>query len=345
MGRPTEPGSRPQHGAYSRASARAGGRGRRAPVVAAALTAVAGLVLGGCSGTAGGAGSGGSGGAAEGGASSGSATAGGLTASVSQFREDEVRREVRVRLVATAPATVTSLALDWAGLPGLPATTPDYPLQPRVAADLPLPLGPAACGSPARADTPLPSTAPADVTAVVGLRGADGGTTSVRVPVGDATDTLGRIFASACRQQALADLVTVTFGNGWRAGTAHGLPAQLGTLEVARAAATGALTVTELGQSVVMDITPEPADGLPATLPAGQAGLTLPVAITTSRRCSGHDLGETKQPYLFEVFVDVGSAAGLQGVQPVLISAPDGIRDRLWQTMLAGCTQLGHHEA
>ena len=231
--------------------------------------------------------------------------------------------QVRVRLTSTVPRTVGALALEWSGLPGLPPTAPGYPLQPRVPVDLPVPLGPADCGDPPRANAPVPAM---DVSVLV-----DG----ERVPVSGAGPTLTRVFERACRQQALQSLAAASFGPTW-APVDDGR-ALRGTLRLQRLAATGPVRVAALDGSVLL--TPVPDDPLPATMTG--TGLDLPVTVTSSGRCDGHALGESKQTYVFDLLVDVADEAGLDGVQPLTVSVPEEVRPAMWDALQRACAASG----
>jgi hypothetical protein len=258
-----------------------------------------------------------------------------LRAAVAQFREDEVRDQIRVRLAATAPVRVATLRLEWAGLPELPPTAPRYRLAPGVAVDLPVPLGPAACGDPPRADAPVPPVGPTDVTAVVGVAGRGGVVVEERVPVSDPDATLARVFARACREQALAALVSAQFGPRWEPSRRDGVPVLAGSMDVQRLAATGPVAVTGIDGSVLLEVVP--VSPPPWVMDTGSGALSVPVAVTSTGRCDGHALGESKQTYVFDVLVDVAGQAGLTGPQPLTVEAPAALRDPLWATMLAAC--------
>lgn len=211
-----------------------------------------------------------------------------LTAVATQTREDAVTPGLfRILLTnnAARPLTVTSVALDSPGFAPARPFVRDDPFPPAVTYALPARHGAARCATAA-----LPATA------VVTAAFADGPTTTLRLPLDSSDGLLVRLHESGCEAAALDRQVQLQVEGLHSAG-----PRQLrASLRVSRGSATGPVELREVRDSVVFDL----SHGLPTTLEPTARTLDVPLTITMAS-CSGHVIGETKQPYLFPSFVTV----------------------------------------
>lgn len=252
-----------------------------------------------------------------------------LAASLNQQREDLARDVLQVRLHNTGRAAVVvrTLALDWPGLATSPST-PNYPLGPGVLVDLPIGYGPARCAGTPPAD---PGTGVAAVTVE-----ADGVSRTVRLSLADPYRLLATLSAQDCQRQALARAVTVSFGPTWTTATHDGLPALRGELVVVRRETAAPIAVTSVDGSVLLTLEPVRAGQQPLlTLGPGVGRAALPVDVTTTGRCDGHALGESKQTYLFQVILDVGALRE----QGVTLEPDHAVQERMWDVLTRGCAQ------
>jgi hypothetical protein len=252
-----------------------------------------------------------------------------LRASLVQYREDEVRHTIGIRLLAPdAAVTVEALRLEWPGLEPRPARRLDYPLTPGVDVALNVPYGDARC----RPQRPPTETAAAIAVVRVGSSGAR----EIRIPLDDAGPLLTKIYDGDCTRQRLQEAVDVTFGPTWRQVVVGGRPTLRGWLTVRRGRTTDPIEITSvLSGSVLIDVAPVTVGPRPvARLEPGGREARVPVDVSTSGRCSGHVLGEVKKPYDVRVLIRLGAAE-----PTVLTVTPSdrGLRDRMHRTVLAGC--------
>jgi hypothetical protein len=252
-----------------------------------------------------------------------------LRASLVQYREDEVKQRLGVRVSNTGSTEVTveTLAVDWAGLAPRPAERTAYPIRPRVDVVLTVPYGEARCSGP---------QPPADRGVAVALVRTSGIAREVRVELDDdAKPLLRKLYATDCRRQAVAKAVTIGFGARWTDAVVAGTPVLRGSLTIRRGATSAPIDVTDLGGSVLIQAKPvEPARRPLLRMPPGVPTGELPVFVGTSHRCDGHALVEVKKPYDLVVYV------ALDGQEPagVTITPPDpALRQRMWRAVLAGC--------
>jgi hypothetical protein len=216
-----------------------------------------------------------------------------LSVHLTQYREDEARRIVQVTVTnqADTGVRVQDLRLDAAGYAPTATTRRETDITPGARVDLPVSLGPARCGTPSGVGdaTVLARVAadrqrPRDLTVRLGRRDA----------------LLERLYAQDCRRETLARAVRIEFGDEW-ARTARGLA---GTIVLQRLAAS-TVTVTELGGSVIFELRlTDSAPGLPLRLDAATPRLELPIELWPVR-CDGHSLGESKNTYVFRLWVGV----------------------------------------
>jgi hypothetical protein len=227
----------------------------------------------------------------------------GLSASAAQTREDIPagnRFQVRLENVGTKPTKVTSVQLLSPGFEQVPATPADADYEPGAVINLPALYGPVVCGT---------DIEPLRVRVSVAT---DDGPRKLTLPLDSSDGLMGRIHGKTCKLEELARQVAVTLGE-LRSGPAgaDGAPAVEGMLRVERRSSAETVAVDASAGSVLFDVVVTPGE-----LPGGQPAVELPVRIT-SRTCSGHSLGEAKQPHRFLLYVRVGQAESLGAPIPV----------------------------
>ena len=139
----------------------------------------------------------------------------------------------------------------------------------------------------------------------------DSATTTETVDITDAgAASLGRLVDTECALVALSRRVEVDYVGGFsRAVAEDGSQVLRGALRFARPPGTipdKTVTVSLLDGSVLLIF--RPVDGSTPGQPLVRLGPTerselLPVEMTSTGRCSGHELGESKQTFLLGVFV------------------------------------------
>ena len=243
----------------------------------------------------------------------------GLAASAAQTREDIAAGnlfQVRLENIGENPLTVTSVQLLSPGFEQVPASPADADYEPGAVINLPAAFGPVVCGSgvePLRVRISLAN---------------DDGAQQVTLPLDSSDGLMERIHGKACTLEELARHVGVTLGA--LRPRADGTPAVEGLLRVERRSSAEAIAVDSGAGSVLYDVVVTPAE-----LPADQSAVEVLVSIT-SRTCSGHSLGEAKQPYRFHVYLRVGQGASLG----VPIQVDEENRATLQQLIARACPVL-----
>lgn len=223
-----------------------------------------------------------------------------LRAQVLQTRPDAVAQRVEIALENTSPDEVVVEVLTLR-VPGFRSAGPvpkDYPLPPGRVVDLPTPYGRVRCSGDGTARVGHP------VVTVRVHTAADPRSRSLELPARDTDGLLARIAAAECTARRLAREVEVRFGPGWRRERLADGVVVHGTLE-ARLLIGAPRDLTQVAGSVIYALRPSPD---PA--PAGPLAALTPhdphatVAVTVSvSRCDGHARAETKQPYVFLVWL------------------------------------------
>jgi hypothetical protein len=205
------------------------------------------------------------------------------------------RVHVRVTDTGDQPFTVTAVAIDAPGFAPLPPTALTAAFEPGRTIDLRT-----AYGAP---DCTAPSGPPA---ARLTVARPDGTVAELRVPLaGDDLDVVHREACAAAGVLAVADI-------GLTGLVAAG-DTVTGSVVLSRAGDDDrAVAVLDARRSVVLNIAVE---GLPLELGPGeeQAGAEV---VFTSASCEPHVLADTKQPFVFPLWVAVGEA------EPVPVPLP-----------------------
>jgi len=238
-----------------------------------------------------------------------------LSATATQTREDAVapgQMRITETNTSTRELTVTSVALDSPGFAPAPASPRDDPFPPGVRYAL-----------PARYGEPRCTLAPLPATAVVQAHARTGPSVTLRLPLNSSDGLLERLHEQACRTARLAQRVRLSVVDLAPAG-----PAVLrGTVRIQRRAGAGPIALTEVRDSVVFTLRLP----LPAVLPVGSDRLDVPLEVRMAS-CSGHVIGEAKQPYLFPAFLR------LDGAQAQLDLPTTSAEHRLLQELVrTGC--------
>jgi hypothetical protein len=209
----------------------------------------------------------------------------GLTGVLLQFRRDDARRRVEVRLTSTAAGLVVDgLTLVAPGLSAEPGDPRGALLRPRAALDFPVVV----------AGDCAVDVAPA--TAVVRLRDATGAVREVTVPLDDGglAQRLhrGECFDQELLHQVVVELVDLVEVDG---------PALQATVRLRRVAGTDRVRLTRVDSNTVYDITPV---GRLPTLD-GQGAVTAVLRLHPAR-CDVHALGESYRTSLIGLVVELG---------------------------------------
>lgn len=239
-----------------------------------------------------------------------------LTVSVSQPRPDEGTRILRgaVLNAGSSAVQVTSVRLAWPALPSRPV-----PVGEEVAAGdiagFTLEHGPARCDD---------ATAEPPSLAVV----VDGTQRLVPLDSDDAA-TLRRLHDRACATQRLRRVARVDLRLEDRPSSDR----LLGTVVVRRRAGeTTPVTVVDVAGSVLLRLTPRGVR-LPATLGPRDQRLTLPVQLTSARRCDAHAVTNSSQTFLLSIYLRLGD-----GPEQRVIAFPEpGPRRALVRLMERAC--------
>lgn len=239
----------------------------------------------------------------------------GIEAEVVRHRTDvPVPGQVHVRVTDTGdrPFTVTAVAIDSPGFAPLPPTALTAAFRPGRTVDLRT-----AHGAPDCAAQPEPLAARLTVAR------PDGTVEELRVPL--AGDDLDVVHREAC---AVAEVLAVA-GTGLTDLAAAG-DSVTGTLVLTR---TGdddrAVTVVDARRSVVLDLV---VDGLPLELRPGEERATAGVSFTAAS-CEPHVLADTKQPFVFPLWIRVGDAEPV----PVPLSVDPSQQALLWDLLGRVC--------
>ncbi len=239
----------------------------------------------------------------------------GIEAEVVRHRTDvPVAGQVHVRVTDTGdrPFTVTAVAIDSPGFAPLPPTALTAAFEPGRTVDLRTAYGEPDCAAQ-----------PGPLAARLTVARPDGTVEELRVPV--AGDDLDVVHRDAC---AVAGVLAVA-GTGLTDLAAAG-DSVTGTLVLTR---TGdddrAVTVVDARRSVVLDLA---VDGLPLVLRPGEERATAGVTFTAAS-CEPHVLADTKQPFVFPLWIAVGDAEPV----PVPLSVDPAQQALLWDLLGRVC--------
>lgn len=254
----------------------------------------------------------------------------GLTATVLQYREDEVRHvlSIKVRNTGAEPVRVVDLRLQWEGLEVVGPVVQDHLLGVGHALDLRTPYGDARCTDGFSLDPPSTKSAFAEAT----IELTDGSTETVAIPIDDVEEQLARLFRVDCRRQFIESVVTLELRGPWERVDPDGVATLRGALAVERGAGDRTITISDVDGSVLLDVRPAvPASGPLLVLGPEKAEGEVPIDVT-SARCDAHALGESKKTYVFQVEIDVGD-----GPEGVVISPPAATEPEMFQVIVDGC--------
>jgi hypothetical protein len=236
----------------------------------------------------------------------------GIEAEVVRHRTDvPVPGRVHVRVTDTGdqPFTVTAVAIDAPGFAPLPPIALTAAFEPGRTIDLRTAYGAPDCAAPAGPPA-----------ARLTVAWPDGTVEELRVPLaGDDLDVVHRQECAAAGVLAVADI-----GLTGLAATGDSVT---GTVVLTRAGDDDrAVTVLDARRSVVLDVA---VQGLPLELGPGEERASAEVAFTPAS-CEPHVLADTKQPFLFPLWIEVGGAEAVPVPLPV-----DAAQQVLLQELLA----------
>jgi hypothetical protein len=226
-----------------------------------------------------------------------------LVASATQFRYDEGTNHLHagVTNAGTTPVTVTSATLTWSGFDWPTVRIPAQPVPPGQTAAFVIAYGAARCGT----DTGAPYL----------LATVDGQRRRLALKVED-PGLLDRLRQAACARQRLARAVALTLHLRRHTVVRQGEELLPGEVVLRRRAGSSeAVSVVDLGGSVLFDVTAAGGPGaLPARLAPPDRTLRLPVQVGSAGRCDPHARGQSSQTFLFSVYTRLGSDPPLRTI-------------------------------
>ncbi len=249
----------------------------------------------------------------------------GMTAWAYRTRVDDAeggRFQIKLTNTGDEEFTVVSTGLDSPGFQPVPPSPRKTEFRPGARIDMPTPYGSVRCGSE---DVAEPAYAALDIVR------PDGGQERVRVPLPSDHSVLTRIHDEECQVLELAAAVTVELVDLHTVGSGADQVAQ-GSLRLTRRESDSAIAVTDLRGNVLYDVVPQPGTSLPVTLADDQTAVALPLEVSPAT-CAAHVIAETKKPFVFPLWVTVGSA------EPVFTEIPVSAaqRDLLYASLTVAC--------
>ena len=242
----------------------------------------------------------------------------GLAAEVDQLRSDVPLNRVEIGVVNSGTETVLvdSLHVRIPGYRSGERLQKDSPVKPGLTVNLPWPHGTVQCTR----DSAAPDVGPPIVTLTVHTD-RDPTTRTVRLTATDKTKVLQRIADRTCEVERVGREVALEFGDTWRPEKRpDGVVVLHGTLQ-ARLLIDEPREVTEMRGAIMYVIEPDASVGpVPSPLAAlspDRREVSIPV-LAYAGRCTGHVIGEIKQPYAFLVWV------GRPGAEPVAVTPAIG---------------------
>jgi hypothetical protein len=242
----------------------------------------------------------------------------GLTAEVDQLRSDVPLNRVEIGVVNSGEETVIvdSLRVRIPGFRSGERLQKDSPVRPGLTVNLPWPHGKVQCTR----DSAAPDVGRPIVTLTVHTD-RDPTSRTLRLTATDRTKVLQRIADRTCEVERVGREVSLAFGDSWRPEKKpDGVLVLHGTLQ-ARLLIDEPREVTEMRGAIMYAIEPDASAGpVPtplAALSTERRDVSIPV-LAYAGRCTGHVIGEIKQPYAFLVWV------GRPGEEPVAVTPAIG---------------------
>lgn len=240
----------------------------------------------------------------------------GLAAEVDQLRSDVPLNRVEIGVVNSGAETVfvDSLHVRIPGFRSGERLTKDSPVKPGLTVNLPWPYGAVRC-----ARDSAPDVGPPIVTLQVHTD-RDPTSRTLRLTATDKTKVLQRIADRTCEVERVGREVALAFGDTWRAEQKPDGVVLHGILH-ARLLIDEPREVTELRGAIMYALEPDASVGpVPSPLAAlskDHREVSIPV-LAYAGRCTGHVIGEIKQPYAFLVWV------ARPGAEPVAVTPATG---------------------
>lgn len=236
----------------------------------------------------------------------------GLAAEVDQLRSDAPLNRVEIGVVNSGSETlvVDSLHVRIAGFRSGEWLTKDSPVKPGLTVNLPWPYGTVRCGRDS-----APDVGPPIVTLQVHTE-RDPTSRTVRLTGTDRTKVLQRIADRTCEVERVGREVDLSFGDTWRVEDKPDGAVLHGTLH-ARLLIDEPREVTEMRGAIMYALEPDASGGpVPSPLAAlSKQGREVDIPVLAyAGRCTGHVIGEIKQPYAFLVWV------ARPGAEPVAVT-------------------------
>jgi hypothetical protein len=240
-------------------------------------------------------------------ASATAATPDDLSASLVQYRRDQPRRHVEVKL-ANAGTRALDITLVDVTLPGFTPTGPigrTTTLEADRRVDLPVPLGEPRCdeppGEPAAAELEVSTAA--------------GGTVRTTVPVDD-DGLLARLHSIDCAVRRAEQVTEITLEPTWeRRGEGRDLRVA-GAASVVLTDPSATVEITDLAGNLLFVVEPETVTpSLPVRLDEASTSATVAFELLPSR-CDGHAIAEAKRLTTVALLVSVDGAQSVPIRQP-----------------------------
>lgn len=211
------------------------------------------------------------------------------------YRTDQAvggRFRVKITNTGDEPFEVLGVRLQSDGFEAAPLTTDPVRYAPGERTDIVTPYGTARCGD---GDTVEPTAAVMDV------RVADGSTQRYEVPLESIYDALPKLHERECDIARVAAAVDVGLASIEQVEGDDG-PVLEADVTFRRLDGDEQIVVSDVRGSVLYRIVP---GDLPVVMAPGDAEMRLPIVISAAR-CDGHALGESKQPFVFPVGIQIG---------------------------------------
>ena len=195
--------------------------------------------------------------------------------------------------------------------------------------DYPVSLAPATCvGDGTIAEMPDPGEG------FVRVLLADG--RELHAPVFDVLHFARKLYLADCERQFIGTQVGIEWFDLHEA-MLDGRPVTEGSLRLTRLAGVGTITVELIRPTIIFTFKVlDGADDVVAVLPAGSAGIDVPIRFLEGR-CDAHASSEVSQPFEFSATLDLGD--GVQRTYALPIPKPDQVPMR--GRVEAGCEYLG----
>ncbi len=240
------------------------------------------------------------------------------------YRTDQAvggRFQVKITNLDDETFEVVGVRLESDGFEPVPLTTKPVRYSPGERTDIVTPHGAARCTDGAAADPAF---------AVMDVRVDDGEVQRHEVPLESIYDALDKLHERECDIAMVAAAVDVGLKSIEQIDGEDG-PILEADITFRRLETDEPIVVSDVRGSVLYLIF---ADALPLELAPDDAEAALPVVISPAR-CDGHAIGESKQPFVFPVHIQIGDEDGIGYDIPI----PTEQQDELYEYLTTTCAR------